>query len=304
MEAWIAAYRQRLAEDRALSDNTRQGYYGDLEDFADAMRRQSVGASGQLQPRHIQLYLHELRRQGKSAATMARRFVTIRGLCRFGVMERLIAHDPTLGIEAPRTEKKPASALSPEEVGLLLDASCAGEPSPPRLRDAAMLELLYASGIRVSELIALDIAHVREDLGLLHCISQGGKERIVPIGRLAVDKLRRYVTDGRPALLGAGDQEQALFVNRRGTRLTRQGCWKIIRGLARDAGIRGELTPHMLRRSFAVHLLQNGADVRAVQEMLGHASPQSTLVYRDAVRTKVKEEYDRAHPRAGSAPGV
>lgn len=300
MEAWIAAYRNRLADDRSLSDNTRQGYYRDLADFSAAMSRLGIDAADRLQPRHIQLYMQDLRRQGKSAATMARRFVTVRGLCRFGVMERLIAQDPTLGIDAPRTEKKSARALQPVEVEKLLDAPRAGEASPQRLRDAAMLELLYASGIRVSELIALDLVHVRADLGLLHCVGRDRKERIVPIGSLAIDKLRRYVAEGRPALLRPDRQEEALFVNRLGARLTRQGCWKIIRGLAREAGIGGDLTPHMLRRSFAVHLLENGADVRAVQEMLGHASLQSTILYRDAVRTKVKEEYDRAHPRAGN----
>lgn len=298
MEAWIAAYRKRLADDRALSDNTRQGYFRDLADFAAAMSRLGVEAAGQLQQRHIQLYMQELKRQGKSAATMARRFVSLRGLCRFGVMERLIAQDPTLGIDSPKTQKKPARALQPEEMGKLLDAPCAGEPSPQRLRDAAMLELLYASGIRVSELVALDIAHVRGDLGLLHCVGRDRKERLVPIGSLAVDKLRRYVAEGRPALLKPDRQEEALFVGRLGARLTRQGCWKIIRRLAREAGIRGDLTPHALRRSFAVHLLENGADARAVQEMLGHASLQSTLSYRETSRTRVKEEYDRAHPRS------
>jgi len=301
MKSWIEAYRKHLTDNRSLSDNSRQGYFRDLADFAAAMERQGIVETEQLQPRHIQFYLQQLRREGKSAATIARRLVTVRRLCRFGVMERMLAVDPTLGIEAPRQEKKPTRTLRLDEMAKLLDEPGTGEESPHRIRDAAMLELLYASGLRVSELIALDTSHVRTDLGLVHCTGRDGRERIVPVGELAVRKLQHYFAAGRPALLKPDKpdkSEDALFLNHHGLRLTRQGCWKAIRSLAREAGFGEDLSPHMLRRSFAVHLLENGADVRAVQEMLGHASLQSTILYRDAARTKVKEEYDRAHPRA------
>ena len=297
MKQWMDAYREVLASDSAVSDNTRLSYGRDLDDFAAAMERLGVSEPGRLQTAHIRLYLQQLRQTGKSAATIARRFVTIRGLCRFGVVRRLLALDPTLDIEAPRTEQKRARALSYDAVKQLLEAARLRSESPSGLRDAAMLELLYASGLRVSELIALDTTHVRTDLAMLQGVGDR-RERIVPVGQAAIRLLERYMAEGRPALLKPDRPQEALFLNRLGARMTRQGCWKIFRQIAREAGVEADLTPRALRGSFAAHLLENGADVRAVQEMMGHASPLSTLSYRDGVKAKIKEAYDRAHPRA------
>lgn len=298
MKTWTQRYDNHLVKDPSFTDNTRQGYRRDLADFTAAMEQAGVEQPRQLLPTHIQLYLQRLKQEGKSAATIARRFVSIRALCRFGVMQGMLSRDPTIGIHAPRVESKQTRTLSLTEVTKLLDAPLSGEPSAFTLRDAAMLELLYATGMKVSELIALNVDQFRQDLGALQSIGSSRRERMVPIGAAAIRKLQAYLAEGRPALIKADQPEQALFLNVRGRRLSRQSCWKIIRECARAAGLADDLTPHMLRKSFAVHLLENGADVQAVQEMLGHVSAQSTLLYRSTERAKVKETYDRAHPRA------
>ncbi|MBW5446714.1 tyrosine recombinase [Cohnella sp. CFH 77786] len=296
MRTWIQAYLNRLEEDRAVSVSTRLSYGRDLRDFAEAMERMDVHVPRALLSSHVQAYLHRLRQEGKSAATIARRLVSVRALCRFGVIERILERDPTLQLDAPKPERKAPRTLSAEEVGRLLEAP--DEDTVQGLRDRAMLELLYASGMRVSELMALDVGHVRPDMGFLHCSGPGSRERIVPIGGAAVRLLKRYLEEGRGRLLRPDKPTDALFPNHLGTRMTRQGFWKVIKKYAGTAGIAAELTPHALRQSFAVHLLGNGADIRAVQEMLGHASPQTTQRYQTSPKARVKEEYDRAHPRA------
>lgn len=296
MLKWIQDFKDRLAEDRAVSESTRVSYGRDLADFAKAMDEMGVTTPGALLPKHLQAYMNRMRQEGKSSATIARRLVSVRGLCRYGVIERVLERDPTLQLEAPRPASKEPRTLAPEEIGKLLDAP--DEQTVQGLRDKAMLELLYATGMRVSELMAMDVAHVRIDMGFIHCSGPGSRERIVPIGGIAARTLKRYLDEGRSAWIRPDKPSDALFPNHLGTRMTRQGFWKIIKKYARAAGIPHELTPHTLRHSFAVHLLENGADVRAVQEMLGHASPQTTQMYQTAARGRVKEEYDRAHPRA------
>ncbi|WP_276351815.1 tyrosine recombinase [Cohnella caldifontis] len=300
MRRWIQAYMEDLARNPRISEHTRAGYGADLKDFLDAMEKIGVTAPSALQPFHVQSYLQRLAKEGKSAATAARRLASIRRLCRYGVIDRVLDRDPTLQIEAPKAERRAQRALERGDVEKLLEAP--DEATPEGLRDRAMLEVLYATGMRVSELLALDASHVRADLGFLHCAGAGGKERLVPIGASAVRALTRFMSEGRPALLKAaadGDKlAGVLFPSRLGRRMTRQGFWKCIKKHARAAGLDAEPTPQSLRRSFAVHLLENGADLRAVQEMLGHVSLQATQSYQSAARAKVKEEYDRAHPRA------
>jgi integrase/recombinase XerD len=298
MNDWVQAYMRHLAENRSVTESTRASYGRDLRHFLEAMEAQGVHRPAELQPSYIQAYLHRLRQEGKSAATLARRLVSIRGLCRFGVIERFIDRDPALQLEAPKPERKTPRVLTLAEVEKLLDAP---DPAAAQgLRDKAMLELLYGTGLRVSELVALDVGDIRLDMGFLHCSAEGGRERIVPVGGLSVKWLRRYLEQGRPVLKKQEGPASVLFPNHLGTRLTRQGFWKIIKKYASAAGISSGMTPHSLRHSFAVHLLDNGADVRAVQEMLGHASPQTTQKYQTSERSKVKEEYDRTHPRARS----
>ncbi|TJY44409.1 tyrosine recombinase XerD [Cohnella pontilimi] len=298
MEKWVQAYERYLSEDRSVSGNTRLGYSRDLRHFSDAMEAQGLKTPQDLQPFHIQAYLNRLRQEGKSAATLARRLVSVRGLCKFGIIERYIDRDPTLQLEIPKPERKAPRVLTLAEVEKLLDAPEAS--TPQGLRDKAMLELLYGTGLRVSELMALDVADVHLEMGFLQCSAGSGRERIVPVGGASVHWLREYLKQARPVLAKNERSGSILFPNHLGTRMTRQGFWKIVKKYASESGISSELTPHSLRHSFAVHLLDNGADVRAVQEMLGHASPQTTQKYEPSVRSKVKEVYDRTHPRARS----
>jgi integrase/recombinase XerD len=303
MKRWIDAFLEELARNPRIAEQTRAGYGADLKHFASAMEQMGAATPADLQPFHVQVYLQQLAKAGKSPATAARRLASIRKWCRYGVKERFMERDPTLLIEAPKPERRTRRPLERGDVLKLLDAP--DESTPEGLRDKAMLEVLYATGMRVSELLALDVGHVRTDLGFLHCSATGGKERLVPIGASAIRILERYLSEGRPHLFkdqASGREDKpggVLFPNRLGRRMTRQGFWKGMKKYARIAGLPvEELTPQSLRQAFAVHLLENGADVRAVQEMLGLASLPATPSYPIAGRIRLKEEYDRAHPRA------
>jgi integrase/recombinase XerD len=300
MIKWVEAYEAHLAEERSVSESSRLSYRRDLHHFASDMERMGIRTPAELLAAHIQTYFNRLRQEGKSAATLARRFVSIRALCRFGVIERIIDRDPMLQLESPKPGRKPPRVLTLSEVEKLLEAPDA--ETLQGLRDKTMLELLYATGMRVSELMALNVEHVQMRMGFLHCSGAGSRERIVPMGALSVQWLQRYLEQGRPKLLKKAEAEPAMFPNYLGTRLTRQGFWKIIKKYALAAGLPPDMTPHTLRHSFAVHMLDNGADLRAVQEMLGHVSPQTTQKYQMTERAKVKEVYDRTHPRARARP--
>jgi integrase/recombinase XerD len=199
-------------------------------------------------------------------------------------------------MEAPKQEKKPPSILSVAVTNTLLETPNSSSASGKR--DKAMLELIYATGIRVSELVSLNVEHVNMQLEFIQCIGTGQKERLVPFGKLASDAILDYLQSGRDELLTERSSESALFLNHLGTRLTRQGFWKTIKKYAKEAGIEEEITPHTLRHSVAAHLLDNGADIRSVQELLGHADISSTLKYTQVSKMRMKEVYSRAHPRA------
>jgi integrase/recombinase XerD len=212
----------------------------------------------------------------------------------------VLADDPALDVTVARRQRRLPDVLSVEEVARLL-AQPRGD-GPIVWRDRAILELLYAAGLRVGELVALDVGDVHLNVEYVRCVGKGGRERVVPIGAAAVRSLQRYLAHGRPALAGR-KPTAALFVNRRGGRLTRQSVWKLLRDSARAAGLRRPIHPHTLRHSFATHLLDGGADLRAVQEMLGHASVATTQIYTHLSRARLREVYRRAHPRDRMAIG-
>ncbi|MFC5531677.1 tyrosine recombinase [Cohnella yongneupensis] len=291
---WLHTYLSELESERRVQGNTLQSYKSDLNDFLASLEASEVTKPSDLRTFHIQTYLNNLRTEGRSVATINRRIVSIRAFCNDLAIRRALDYNPAMQLESAKVERKPPQAIAMEEMVKLLELP--DSRTDPGLRDRAMLELLYASGLRVSEMIALDIGHIRLDMGFLLCLGSRGKERMVPIGSHCTEWITRYLEQARPRLVHPDKPVNAIFVNNTGGRLTRQGFWKIMKKYAAMLGI--DISPHTLRQSFAVHLLDNGADLRAVQEMLGHAAPATTQAYQMPVKLKLKEVYERNHPRA------
>ncbi|WP_462412100.1 site-specific tyrosine recombinase XerD [Neobacillus sp. Marseille-QA0830] len=297
MEEYLRKFIHYLDFEKRLAKNTVLSYERDLKNYLEYIQRvESLSALNEVQRIHISHFLGMLKEGGKSAKTIARHIASIRAFHQYLLRERTVDHDPSVEIDPPKIERTLPQVLTLEEVETLLN-------SPKLLdhygkRDKAMLELLYATGIRVSELIGLDTEHVNLTMGFVRCIGKGGKERIIPIGRTASDAIKRYLEDGRQHFVSPKHTENALFLNHHGNRLTRQGFWKILKRLTYEAGINKPLTPHVLRHSFATHLIENGADLRAVQEMLGHADISTTQIYAQVTKTRLKDVYNKFHPRA------
>jgi integrase/recombinase XerD len=288
-----------LAE-RGLARHTAGAYARDLADFAAFAARRGVRGPRDVHRATVTLYLLGLRRRGLAGSTVARRLAALRSWTRYLLREGVIEDDPTLDVAAAHRPRRLPGVLTVEEVERLL-AQPRGD-GPAALRDRAILELLYAAGLRVGELVALDVGDVHLDVEYVRCVGKGAKERIVPIGAAAVRALQRYLAHARP-VLARRRVTAALFLNRRGGRLSRQSVWGLLRASARSAGIRKPVGPHTLRHSFATHLLDGGADLRAVQEMLGHASVTTTQIYTHLTRSRLREVYRRAHPRDRMAVG-
>jgi integrase/recombinase XerD len=282
-----------LTVERGLSRNTLEAYGRDLARYLDHLERDGVSHPDEIAAAQVLRFLGRLKEEGLCARSRARSLVALRVFHRFLLAEKLASGNPTAQVEAPRSLSRLPHTLSPEEVERLLGAPAGEEPRD--LRDRAMLELLYATGLRVSELVGLKVADLQLDVGYLFAFGKGSKRRIVPMGEAAVLELRRYLGLGRPFL----DREASpvLFLNRSGQGLTRQGFWKIIKRRAREAGIARNITPHTLRHSFATHLLENGADLRAVQTMLGHADIATTQIYTHVTRERLRQLHERYHPR-------
>lgn len=295
MDVYVDRFVHYLAVDRGLAKNTLESYGRDLKQFQKFLydnHFESIENSGQSS---ILAYLKSLKEQGKAGATISRNIATLKSFYQYLVRENYVQVDPAEDLMTPKIEKKLPKILSIAEVEELLK-----QPNtriPAGVRDKAMLELLYATGIRVSELISLDISNVNLDMGYIKCYGKGTKERFVPMGSIAVKCVHEYIHRCRLKIARTYD-EQALFLNHHGKRLTRQGFWKIIKKYSAMANIVSEITPHTLRHSFATHLLENGADLRSVQEMLGHADISTTQIYTHVTKNPLKEVYEKAHPRA------
>lgn len=297
MEDHVKDFKHFLIVEKGLANNTIQSYERDLKSYIHFLREiEYIKSLNDVQRIHIVHFLGRLKEQGKSSRTLARHIASVRAFHQFLLRDKATEQDPTVHIETPKLERTLPKVLSLQEVEKLLDAPKPGDHYG--IRDKAMLELLYATGIRVSELIGLDIDHVHLTMGFVRCIGKGNKERIIPVGRTAAEAIKHYLEVGRPRFVSKKHREQALFLNHQGNRLTRQGFWKILKKLTKEAGIEKELTPHTLRHSFATHLLENGADLRAVQEMLGHADISTTQIYTHVTKTRLKDVYSKFHPRA------
>ncbi|GFN23341.1 tyrosine recombinase XerD [Thermanaeromonas sp. C210] len=284
-----------LAVERGLAENTLASYHSDLEQYFNYLAEAKVTSLEDAGRGLIVAYLVRLQQQGRSPATICRHLAALRSFYQFLVREGVLASDPTATMESPRQARKLPRVLTVEEVELLLNQP--RTKTPAGLRDKAMLELLYASGLRVSELVSLNVDQVNLQEAYVRCVGKGARERVVPIGPVACFYLKAYLEHGRGRLL-KGRKETALFINQQGKRLSRQGCWKIIKAYARAAGLPRNITPHTLRHSFATHLLENGADLRSVQELLGHADISTTQIYTHLTQKKIREIYNHTHPRA------
>ncbi len=290
-------YIHFLKVERQLAANTVTSYQRDLIDYIVFLQSINIQSVEETKREDIFLYLQKLNEDGKSSRTISRHISSIRSFHKFMLRENVTKDDPSVHIELPQIEQKLPRILSLEEVNKLIEAPDCSKPQG--IRDHAMLELLYGTGMRVSELIDLDVDDIHLSMGFVRVFGKGGKERIVPLGSKAIESCAKYIKEVRPHFM---DNKQgvtdALIVNMRGGRLTRQGCWKLLKGHGLKANIQKKLTPHILRHSFATHLIENGADLRAVQEMLGHADISTTQIYTQVSRARLKEVYVKFHPRA------
>lgn len=290
----IEAYGAYLADTKHSSQNTISSYLRDLHQFHDYVQDTLEVDLRQVTTEEIQAYVSWMLGKGKSPASATRSVASLKSFYGYLVSIGALKINPAKGVTAAKVERKYPQILTSKEVELFLEQpKCVDAKG---YRDHAMLELLYATGIRVSELISLNLADLNLSASLLRCESRG-RERVIPLYHTAVKALQDYVKDIRPQII-ADTEEQALFVNMNGERMSRQGFWKIIKYYQEKAGIEKDITPHTLRHSFAAHLLENGADLRSIQEMLGHADISSTQIYTHVVKKQLKDVYNKAHPRA------
>ncbi|MEX1195225.1 MAG: site-specific tyrosine recombinase XerD [Dehalococcoidia bacterium] len=299
MRKTLTDFLDFLSVEKGASANTVAAYRNDLQQLADFLGTlpgaegwESVDRSG------IQDFILDLKQRGYTETSVARKVAAVRSFYAFLSAEGLVTNNPTEGLTSPRVGKTLPKAISPNEVDELLEQP-GMRATPEAKRDKAMLELLYATGMRVTELVSLDVISINVDptRPYVRCMGKGAKERTIPIHEQALEALTDYLDEGRPMLVRAKD-ESALFLNRRGERLTRQGFWLILKGYARAANLSPDITPHTLRHSFATHMLRGGMPLRNVQEMLGHANISTTQVYTHLTSEHVREVYEKAHPRS------
>ena len=299
MENHVSTFLDFLSAEKGASSNTIAAYRNDLEQLAEYLKVSGNGRVWEKVDRMlIQDFILNLKQRKYAETTVARKVAAIRSFFGFLAAEGILADNPTEGLASPRVGKMLPKAITPNEVDELLEQPCK-RATPEARRDRAMLELLYATGMRVTELVSLDLTNVSVDgkNPFVRCTGKGAKERVIPIHEQATEALAEYVNEARP-LMVRNKNEKALFVNRRGERLTRQGFWLILKGYAKAANLRDDVTPHTLRHSFATHMLRGGMPLRHVQEMLGHANISTTQVYTHLATEHVREVYEKAHPRA------
>lgn len=289
----IQNFIQYLHQVKKTSENTEVSYTRDLKKMSQFLAAQGIEEVGEVTATSLNSYILFLEHEGRKSSTISRNIASMKAFYHYMERERRLEKNPTEVLKAPRIEKKMPAVLSMEEVSRLLEQPSGS--SPKELRDKAMLELLYATGIRVTELISLKVTDLNLNMEYLTC-SDTHKERVIPFGNVAKDALSRYLSDGRPKLIGEAGGDW-LFTNCSGNAMSRQGFWKLIKSYGKKAGIEAEITPHMLRHSFAAHLVVNGADLKSVQEMMGHSDISTTQIYTQVTQNRIRDVYVKAHPR-------
>lgn len=302
MERAVRTWLTQLDVERGVSAHTLSAYSRDSRRYLDHLAEQGVAEPQQVTEAHVAGFLAALRSGDEdhpplAASSAARSLVAIRGLHKFLALEGETTHDPAGDVAPPTPPSRLPKAIGIDEVTRLLDASGVGDGALP-LRDRALLEVLYGTGARISEAVGLDIDDVDLDSGAARLLGKGSKERIVPLGSYACEAVQAWLVRGRPDLSAKGRAGPAFFLNQRGARLSRQSAWAVITAAAERAGLSGHVSPHTLRHSFATHLLEGGADVRVVQELLGHASVTTTQIYTMITVQQLREVYAQSHPRA------
>ncbi len=295
MEKLLKNFLEYLSVEKGLAKNTVYAYNRDLKSFTSFLIAKNIINVKHVNRSDIVAYFRLMQRQGKASNTISRACASIKSFYKFLFNERIIYEDPTLNLDTPKLEQRLPKVLTVKEVEILLrqpDMS-----TPLGIRDRCMLELLYATGIRVSELISINKKDVNIEMGFLRCIGKGSKERIIPVNFIAIKYLKNYILNVRCKISNNAETD-VLFLGRRGKALTRQGLWKIIKKYSKQTGINKIISPHILRHSFATHLLENGADLRSVQEMLGHTDISTTQIYTHITQNRIKKVYDKTHPRA------
>ena len=297
MERALEHFIGYLSLERGLVKNSVLAYRSDLSDFIAYLKARSISSYMAVTRDDIIDYLSDCKDRGMEVATLARRLVAIKVFFRYLFQERIIGADITDVMDSPKLWRILPEFMSSREVEALMNVYAVNAKDFLAIRNRAILEVLYACGLRVSEVASLNVSSVNAENGVIRVLGKGSKERIVPVGHLAVQALRRYLTKSRPNLLRSPD-EPTLFLSQRGRKLNRERIWAIIKEAALQAGIMKNIHPHTLRHSFASHLLENGADLRVIQEMLGHADISSTQIYTHVIQKQLKDVYQKAHPRA------
>ena len=295
--ATIASFLTHVRVEKGLAPNTVAAYRRDLTKFDNFAKKKKLSLEGVTKDNLVE-FLSSLFHQKLDSRTVARHVVTLRNFFRYAQTQDLITEDPAMNLESPKIRRTLPGYLRLEEIERLLTQP--NDKTPIGLRDRTMLDVLYSTGLRVSELVGLRVMDVDRSVGCIRCIGKGDKERIVPVGKKALALVERYLRDARPKLVPTGKQLNSpmLFINGRGGTLSRVGVWKILSAYGKQAGLRVPLTPHMLRHSFATHLLEGGADLRSVQLMLGHSDISTTQIYTHVVEERLKQIYKAHHPRA------
>ncbi len=295
MDQLLDSFLTYLTVEKGLSKNTLESYGRDVRKFLLFLEEGQIKTIQEIKYENILDFLSHFKKQGFSDTTTVRTIVSIKQFFKYLLLEKIIKEDPTSQIRTPKMKKSIPGVISLEDVERVLASP--NESTPEGIRDLAMLEVLYATGIRVSELIWLKLNEVNFEMGFVIVYGKGSKERIVPIGKQAQEKLRTYMELSRPLLLKSRDSKE-LFVTRRGKAMTRQGFWKLIKNYALKAGITKQISPHTMRHSFATHLLERGADLRTIQIMLGHSDISTTQIYTHVENERLKEIHKKYHPRS------